>query len=121
MASRTTTTSNIGSSRRKVLQTYSLVWTDGSIDQSEEDWQQKFVQVQDVVNDVNIFTESDECIQFLKMIDSGSEKVFLITSAFLGRDLVPEIHDMPQVDTIYIFCGNKSRQMEWAKGWAKIQ
>ena len=47
--------------------------------------------------------------------------MFAISSAALGLGLVPEVHDIPRVDTIYIFCANKQRYTEWAKHWSKIQ
>ena len=28
---------------------------------------------------------------------------------------------MSQIDVIYIFCGNKARNEEWAKNWTKIK
>ncbi|CAF1269567.1 unnamed protein product, partial [Didymodactylos carnosus] len=28
---------------------------------------------------------------------------------------------MPQIDSIYIFCGNKSRHEQWAKEWPKVK
>jgi hypothetical protein len=75
--------------------------------------------VQSVISDVNIFTKPDECIQFLHHINS--EKVFLITSGYLGQRLVPEIHSIPQLDAIYIFCDREDRHKVWIAEWLKIQ
>jgi hypothetical protein len=33
---------------------------------------------------------------------------------------VPCVHSKSQVDSIFIFCGNKKRHEEWAKEWPKI-
>ncbi len=30
------------------------------------------------------------------------------------------VHDKPQVNTIYIFCGNKGYHEKWAKEWPKV-
>ncbi|CAF5083701.1 unnamed protein product, partial [Rotaria sp. Silwood1] len=49
------------------------------------------------------------------------EKVFVISSGAFGQHLVPEIHDIPHLDTIYIFCGNKARHEQWVKQWSKIR
>ena len=51
----------------------------------------------------------------------NDEKAFVIVSGSLGQHLVPNIHDMPQLDAIYIFCGNKSRHEQWTKEWIKIK
>jgi tetratricopeptide (TPR) repeat protein len=34
---------------------------------------------------------------------------------------MPRIHDMSQVDSIFIFCGNKEHHEQWAKGYLKIK
>ncbi|CAM4986027.1 unnamed protein product [Rotaria socialis] len=52
-------------------------------------------------------------------MDEG--KAFVISSGALGQSLVQDIHSMPKVDVIYIFCGNKARHEPWAKDWSKIR
>ncbi|CAF0987490.1 unnamed protein product [Adineta steineri] len=49
------------------------------------------------------------------------ERVFVITSGSLGQHLVPEIHGMPQLEAVYIFCGDKSRHEGWTQNWTKIK
>jgi tetratricopeptide (TPR) repeat protein len=105
--------------KQRIVQNYRLIWIDGSIDLLDEDYQNMVAQLRDVVNDVQIFTQSDECIHFLNTINV--EKVFVITTGYLGQHLVPDIHDLPQLDAIYIFCGNKSRHEQWTKQWIKIK
>jgi len=105
--------------RQRMTQHYSLIWVDGTIDTSEESWQKKISLVQSVINDVNIFTKPDECIQFLHHINS--EKVFLITSGYLGQRLVPEVYSMPQLDAIYIFCGSEGQHKVWITEWLKVR
>jgi tetratricopeptide (TPR) repeat protein len=45
----------------------------------------------------------------------------MIISGSLGQHIVPRVHDMSQVDSIFIFCGNKKRHEQWAKEWPKIK
>ena len=71
------------------------------------------------MNTINIFTDSEECLQFLK--DMQDEKSCMIISGALGQQIVPHIHDLAQVDTIFIFCGNKKYHEQWAKNWPKIK
>ncbi|CAF1250118.1 unnamed protein product [Adineta steineri] len=117
--SKSTASSNIRQSRQRVVQNYFLVWVDANIDQTNKDCQNTLAQLKKVINDVNLCTETDQCIQALNQI--GSERAFVITSGSLGQHLVPEIHGMSQLDAIYIFCGNKSRHQEWAQNWTKIK
>ena len=105
--------------RRRIAQNFLLVWVDAGIDQSNKDSQDTLAQLRSVVNDVTICTQPDQCIQFLN--DINDEKAFVIVSGSLGQHLVPDIHAMPQLDAIYIFCGNKSRHEQWAQNWVKIK
>ncbi|CAF1450977.1 unnamed protein product [Adineta steineri] len=114
-----TTTSSIRQSRQRIAQNYLLIWVDASIDQADKDCQNTLAQLKNVVNDVTLSTEPNQCIQALNKVDK--ERAFVITSGSLGQHLAPEIHDIPQLDAIYIFCGNKSRHEGWVQNWTKIQ
>ncbi|CAF4160094.1 unnamed protein product [Rotaria sp. Silwood2] len=105
--------------RRPIVQNYSLLWIDGTIDKSEANFQKDFDQIKSVISDVNVFTHPDDCIQLLNTMTL--EKGFLIVSGFLGQYFVPQIHSMRQVDTIYIYCSNKARHEQWAHEWPKIE
>ena len=107
------------SNRRRIVQNYLLVWLDANVTTSNEDSQHTLQQLRSVVNEINLFIEPEECISFLEGIKL--EKVFLIVSGSLGRDLVPRIDRMTQIDAIYIFCGDKSRHEEWVKKWPKVK
>jgi tetratricopeptide (TPR) repeat protein len=115
----TTASSDVIHKRRHVMANFLLIWVDARFDRSNEDCQYTLAKLQSVVNHVKTFTEPRLCIQYLHSIDN--EKAFVISSGSLGEHLVPNIHPMPQVDTIYIFCKNKSQHEQWTKNWAKIK
>ena len=107
------------SNRPRIVQNYLLVWLDANATTPNEDSQHTLEQLRTTVNDVNTFCEPEQCLTFLQ--DIQLEKVFLIVSGSLGRDLVPRIHPMTQVDAIFIFCGDKTRHEEWVKKWPKVK
>ena len=37
------------------------------------------------------------------------------------NSIVPRVHSMSQVDSIFIFCGNKKHHEQWTKEWSKIK
>jgi hypothetical protein len=39
----------------------------------------------------------------------------MIISGSLGQHIVPRVHDMSQVDSIFIFCDNTQYHEEWPK------
>ncbi|CAF1548073.1 unnamed protein product [Adineta ricciae] len=105
--------------QQRIVQNYLLIWVDASIDQGKNDCQDTLAQLKNVINDVNLCTESNQCIQALNKVDK--ERAFVIASGYSGQYLVPQIHDMPQLDAIYILCGNKSRHEGWTQNWKKIK
>ena len=107
------------SNRSRIVQNYILVWLDANATTSNGGSQHTLEQLRSIVNDVNTFTEPELCLAFLQ--DIQLEKVFIIVSSFLGRALVSRIHSMTQVDAIFIFGGDKSRQEEWVKKWPKVK
>jgi Tfp pilus assembly protein PilF len=114
------THTHITTSDLRIVQNFRLIWLDNGIDEVySDDSINTIIKLREVVNTINKFTDLNECIQFITGIED--EKAFVITSASLGQDLVPNIHDLPQVDAIYIFCGNKSSHEQWTKEWIKIK
>ena len=109
----------INAVRRKVVQNFLLVWLDTSITTSNKDAQNTLQQLRSVVNDITLFTDSNECVAFMQ--DVQMEKVFVITSGSLGQALVSCIHPMAQVSVIFIFCGDQRRHEKWATEWPKIK
>jgi tetratricopeptide (TPR) repeat protein len=101
-----------------MVQNFHLVWLDGSIDETNDDCRNSITKLRQVVNTVNTFVDVDECIDFINGIKE--ERAFVIFSGALGKTTVPMVHDKPQVNTIYIFCGNKGHHEKWAKEWPKV-
>ncbi|CAF3996694.1 unnamed protein product [Adineta steineri] len=96
-----------------------LIWLDSSIDETNEDCQNTIVELQHVMNAVSTYTDSDQCIEFLKTIKD--HKVCMIIPGYLGEQIAPRLHDISEVDSIFIFCGNKNHHEQWAKQWSKIK
>ncbi|CAM4924167.1 unnamed protein product, partial [Rotaria socialis] len=105
--------------RRRMAQNYLVIWVDGNIDENNNDCRNTLTQLRAVVSDVNVCTTPEQCVEFINEIDDG--KAFIISSGALGQSLVNDIHSLPKVDAIYIFCDNKTRYESWAKEWPKIR
>jgi hypothetical protein len=50
-----------------------------------------------------------------------NEKAFMLVSGAFSQSIVPVIHDISQLDSIYIFCGDKSKYEQWALEWTKVK
>ncbi|CAF2400395.1 unnamed protein product [Rotaria sp. Silwood2] len=112
-----TAASTVAGGRRRMTENYLVIWVDGNIDPTNKDCQHTLAELRGVVNQVNPCTTTEECIQLLN--ENNEETSFVICSGALGQQLVPDIHNMPKLDAIYIFCRNKQCHAAWAENWAK--
>src|ERR1700684_4551425 len=103
----------------QMMQNILIIWLDKNIDDNSADCRNTISQLRRIVNTINTFTDDYECIQFLNIM--GDEKACMIISGSLGQHVVPHIHNISQVDSIFIFCGNKKYHEQWAKEWSKIK
>ncbi|CAF2035288.1 unnamed protein product [Rotaria magnacalcarata] len=98
---------------------YMVLWVDENIDSNNPDCKNTLAQLHIVVNEVKQCTKWKECIEWLNK--NREETFHVIVSGGLGQSLVPSIHSIPNLDSIYIFCGNQQRHEEWARRWSKIK
>ncbi|CAF1346237.1 unnamed protein product [Adineta steineri] len=101
------------------VQNVLLVWLDSNIDETNHDCQNTITKLRRVVNDTNIFTDDDQCLEFIQTVIDN--KVCMIISGSFGQQIVPRMHNMSQVDSIFIFCSNKKQHEQWVKAWPKIK
>jgi hypothetical protein len=104
---------------RCAMQNFLLVWVDDKIKMNSKKYTKTLERIRSIVNDVTIITETQPCIEFLREITN--EKVFVIVSEGLGRELVPSIHSMVQLDTIYISSDNRVRCEKWTRECCKVK
>ncbi|CAF0722733.1 unnamed protein product [Adineta steineri] len=45
----------------------------------------------------------------------------MIISGSLRQHIVPRVHNMSQIDSIFIFCGNRKYHEQWTTDWPKIK
>ena len=98
-------TSNTSKSTDENLESLSLIWLDVTVDNCSEN-----IDVQkplrSVVNFLRTFQDADECEAYIRAVPDG-DRMLLIVSGGLGRELVPRIHKLRQILAIYVYCRNK--------------
>jgi tetratricopeptide (TPR) repeat protein len=105
--------------RQRIAQNFLVIWIDANIDESTQDCQNTLGQLRSVVNDINIFTKPDAAVDFLTEVHG--KNAFLIVEGNLGQHILSLIHDIPQLDTIYLFYSNECEHEKWTKKWVKIK
>ena len=106
-------------SRRHIARNPLLVWLDSDIDQSKQECQKTRAQLRSIVNDVDVYTERDECIDFL--INTNDMKTFLIVEDSIAQEIIPLVHNFIQLHAIYILCSNSLGTEQWTQKWAKVK
>lgn len=98
-----------------------LIWLNiTNIEEINNDNSQNIItQLRSYINNVNIFTDVDKCIDFLMEI--SNEKIFLVLSDTSNEHILTIAHDLNQVECIYIFCKDKSSDKQYPKQWKKLQ
>ena len=106
-----------------VEKSYVFVWCDPSIGQKPtvHDDKHTIMQLAHVVNRnrqlVHTFNDLASCRKFITHVNN----VCLITSGSMGETLVPSIHNLEQVHSIYIFCLNKAKHELWSGNYKKVR
>jgi hypothetical protein len=100
------------------VETSLLIWLDGSIEETFSDFKNMRMQLRRVANSIDTFNTEEACIQFIK--EQIKEKVNVVVSDSLGPIFVPRIHNMSQVNAIFIFCNNNNCEEDWVRIWPKI-
>ena len=101
------------------IQNITVVWLNNHIDHNNEDNQNTIAQLHNYTYDTHTFTDNDECIEFI--LDVDHSHVYLIISGSIGEFLLPCVHEISQLDSIFIICNNKTSYEEWTKQWSKIK
>ncbi|CAF1489639.1 unnamed protein product [Rotaria sordida] len=50
-----------------------------------------------------------------------NKRTFLITSGGRGKNVVPQIHDLPQLYAIYVYCQDVEGHQKWVSKFSKVR
>ncbi|CAF3862954.1 unnamed protein product [Rotaria sp. Silwood1] len=100
------------------LEIFCLVWLDaGSIAKDGRDTEQ---QLRSIINHLRKFQDVALCQKYIHE-RTAKERVLMVVSGQLGREIVPSIHHLRQVISIYVYCFDKKRNEQWASKYAKVR
>ena len=103
----------------RIIENCIVIWLDPNIDESNADCQYSIAELRRVVSSVQTFIDNDQCLEYVT--DIKNEKAFMIVSGALGQQVVPLIHDIPQLYAIYVFCTQKKTHEQWIKDYSKVK
>jgi tetratricopeptide (TPR) repeat protein len=118
--SRSAPTIELLSPLHKNLETITLLWYDPTIVDRKEDTTQTMNELRELVNDYVVFhVNEDECITYIKSIEK-EEKLFFVTSGRRATSILNEIHELPQIDSVFIFCYKPEKYQHLLDEFTKI-
>ena len=101
------------------LETFSIFWLDVQVNTTEDN-QHTQLKLREIINHLKTFDDQGECHQRILSL-STQDRLVLIVSGRCGRQLVPQIHHLRQVSSIYVYCMDKKANELWAKDFIKIK
>lgn len=96
-----------------------IVWLDRTINKNNPGHRSYIRRLFHTVTDTQTFNKEQECIDFVEK--SVDKKIYMVISGALGQQVVPRVHHLAQVDSIFIFCFHREQNEDWIKDWSKIR
>ena len=96
-----------------------IVWLDADINKKVEN-QKAQQQLRAIVNHLKTFEDGNQCEKYIRSI-SSKERLLLIVNDQQGREIVPHIHTLRQVISIYVYCKDKKGNEQWINQFSKVK
>ncbi|CAF3874260.1 unnamed protein product [Rotaria sp. Silwood1] len=100
------------------LEIFCIIWLDDNIQAKDNrDTEQK---LRSIINRFKKFQDLEQCQKYIEQ-RSQNERVVMIVSGRLGQAIVPSIHKIRQIISIYVYCMDKERNKQWAVNFPKVK
>lgn len=101
------------------LETFSLVWFDKHANNNQDDINIE-QELRNIINHLKTFDSEQTFREYIEQ-RSEQERLILIINNSSGYKLIPHIHQLRQVYTIYIHCENTLLDEEWIRKFSKVK
>jgi hypothetical protein len=98
---------------------YAILWLDAAANIGEDNRHAQ-KQLRSIINHLKTFEDEYQFQEYIRSV-SPHKRFIVITSGRLGKEVVPRIHSMPQISSIYIYCMDQKRNEQWAKDYSKVR
>ncbi|CAF4354691.1 unnamed protein product, partial [Adineta steineri] len=90
------------------LESFSLIWLNNN---ENVDIQRE---LRNIINHIEIFDDVEECKNYIENT-SENDRLVLVTNDEFGRQIIPSIHQLRQISSIYI----NSQDNQWTNDFPK--
>ncbi|CAF0899531.1 unnamed protein product [Adineta steineri] len=102
----------------KSLEIFSLIWLYENV--VVKDTRDTEVRLRSIINHIKKFQDIKQCQQYIEQT-SQKDRLVIIVSGSLGQEIVPFIHQLRQVISIYVYCMDKKSNEQWTCKFSKIK
>lgn len=96
----------------------SILWYDPTIHETQENADTKAKLYGLFHDDFMPFDKADDFVSFVRRrVDS---QLVVIISGSVGRTIIPNIHDLTQLDSVIVYCMDKQGNEIWSKDFQKV-
>ncbi|CAF2095426.1 unnamed protein product [Rotaria magnacalcarata] len=100
------------------LETFRIFWLDKNV-HSEENKRSQII-LRAIINNLKVFDDETECEKVIRDV-SVADRIVLIVSGSLGYEIVPKVHNLEQLSSVYVFCWDKAKNEIWAQNFPKVK
>lgn len=99
------------------FETFSLIWLDPGIHSADN----RLVQdkLRSLISYLEAFDQLDHCHTYIQSISSNDRIIFVVHEEF-SQQIIPQIHHLRQIFSIYIFCADKEFHQTWSEQYNKV-
>jgi len=105
---------------RMNLEPHQLVWCDSNINiMVNTESVVNLEGLRKIVDYTKLFDNLEECQRYLT--EATDSATFLVCSGELGEKIIPEIHQLGNIRSIYIYCRDKDHHQQWSSQSTKVR
>ena len=118
--SRATKSSDNSKLIEKPVEDVTIIWFDQNMDDPEnaDDVQLTKDLLREINDYVLLYSKAEPCFDYIKSVEK--EKIFFITTGSYAAEHLHKTHDLKQIDSIFIFCFNRSTYLPLKEKYSKI-
>ncbi|CAF1334921.1 unnamed protein product, partial [Didymodactylos carnosus] len=90
------------------FQNFTVIWLDSLFVENND----IHIKLKRIFNNLKPFNDIGPCIHYLFQ-NKTKINVLLIVSYLAAQEIIPVVHELPEIISIYIYCENKQQQEEW--------
>lgn len=102
----------------KHLELFRLIWLNAKMNLKEARGAEQALR--SIVNHIEKFQDIERFQEYIQQT-SHKDRLVLIVSGQLGKEVVPSIHKLRQIIAIYVFCFDKKTHEQWASKFPKVR